>query len=172
MVQSLLFIVTSCGWKKSCTTLPLGLVKPYKWWDKHDKPPINWCRVSSIHHIISSLHQGSHVPCRPGGRGRHIDVEEVHLTMLRHLRAVTAVTNKKGLVRGSPYGMNMLCQRNAIGILWPHAAYSCHYITSIVLECRRYIRPIWDPVTTCSLLMLLQMLGQSRLDMFGNTLDK
>ena len=26
-----------------------NMLKPYKWWDK---PPINWCRISSIHSII------------------------------------------------------------------------------------------------------------------------
>ena len=27
----------------------LGWLKPYKWWDK---PPVNWCRISSIHSRI------------------------------------------------------------------------------------------------------------------------
>ena len=169
MVQSLLFIVTSCGWKKSCTTLPLWLVKPYKWY--------------GINHLSTAGFLPSTISSHPYIKApmSHVDLVAVAATSMSKrctLRCFATwepwpnVTNKKGLVRGSPYGMNMLRQRNAIGILWPHAAYSCHYITSIVLECRRYIRLMWDPVTTCSLLMLLQMLGQSRLDMFGNNHDK
>ena len=41
-----------CGWKKSCTTLD-GWNPINKW----DKPPINWCRISSINSItILSLY--------------------------------------------------------------------------------------------------------------------
>ena len=51
----------------------------------------------------------SHVESgRPGGRGGHIDVEEVHLTMLRHLPFDQLM---KGLVPGSPYGMNICCAK-------------------------------------------------------------
>ena len=42
--------LTYCGWKKSCTTLHGW--NPLKKWDK---PPINWCRISSIHGGISQI---------------------------------------------------------------------------------------------------------------------
>ena len=45
----------------------LGWLKPYKQWDK---PPINWCRISSTHRMIADLHN-FHVLLpmfrRPGG---------------------------------------------------------------------------------------------------------
>jgi hypothetical protein len=31
---------------------PKGWLKPYKSWDK---PPINWCRISTIHSILRNI---------------------------------------------------------------------------------------------------------------------
>ena len=41
-----------CGWLRNPAP-PKGCLKPYKYWDK---PPINWCSISSIHRILGSRH--------------------------------------------------------------------------------------------------------------------